>query len=133
MPAPVSIGLIIFDCDGVLVDSEIIAHRLLAQMMTELGHPTTTAESIQKFAGRSLADILPLIEATLGGSLPDHLGQRYGDLLLECLRRETGSRCEGSDCGTALLALRGLVVIARTNPPVAGCNWPDALLRREYL
>ena len=81
-------GLIIFDCDGVLVDSEIIAHELVAQMMTDLGHPMTTAEAVRKFAGRSLADTLPLIEASLGRSIPDHLGQRYGRLLLERLRRD---------------------------------------------
>jgi HAD superfamily hydrolase (TIGR01509 family) len=81
-------GLIIFDCDGVLVDSEIIAHQLLAQMMTDLGHPMTTAESVQKFAGRNLADILPVIEAMLGQKISDDLGQRYGSLLLERLRRD---------------------------------------------
>jgi HAD superfamily hydrolase (TIGR01509 family) len=81
-------GLIIFDCDGVLVDSEIIAHALLAQMMTDLGHPMTTAEAVRKFAGRSLADTLSLIEASLGRSIPDDLGQRYGRLLLERLHRD---------------------------------------------
>jgi HAD superfamily hydrolase (TIGR01509 family) len=81
-------GLIIFDCDGVLVDSEIIAHTLLAQMMTDLGHPMTTAEAVRRFAGRSLADTLSLIEADLTRSIPDELGQRYGRLLLERLRRD---------------------------------------------
>jgi HAD superfamily hydrolase (TIGR01509 family) len=81
-------GLIIFDCDGVLVDSEIIAHTLLAQMMTDLGHPMTTAEAIQKVAGRSLADTLSLIEASLGRSIPDDLGQCYGRLLHERLHRD---------------------------------------------
>jgi hypothetical protein len=38
----IPMGLIIFDCDGVLVDSEPIAHGLLAQMMTDLGHPMST-------------------------------------------------------------------------------------------
>jgi HAD superfamily hydrolase (TIGR01509 family) len=81
-------GLIIFDCDGVLVDSEIIAHTLLAQMMTDLGHPMTTAEAVQRFAGRSLADTLSLIEVDLTRSIPEELGQRYGRLLLERLRRD---------------------------------------------
>ena len=81
-------GLIIFDCDGVLVDSEPIAHGLLAQMMTDLGHPISTAESIQKFTGRSLADTLPLIEDFLGRSIPDQMGQHYSRLLLERLRRD---------------------------------------------
>ena len=81
-------GLIIFDCDGVLVDSEPIAHGLLAQMMTDLGHPMTTAESVQKFTGRSLADTLPRIEDALGRSIPDEIGQHYSRLLLERLRRD---------------------------------------------
>jgi HAD superfamily hydrolase (TIGR01509 family) len=81
-------GLIIFDCDGVLVDSEPIAHGLLAQMMTDLGHPMTTAESVEKFAGRSLADTLPLIEGVLGRSIPDQIGQHYSRLLLERLGRD---------------------------------------------
>jgi HAD superfamily hydrolase (TIGR01509 family) len=81
-------GLIIFDCDGVLVDSEPIAHGLLAQMMTDLGYPMTTAESVEKFTGRSLADTLPLIEGVLGRSIPDQIGQHYSRLLLERLGRD---------------------------------------------
>jgi HAD superfamily hydrolase (TIGR01509 family) len=84
----IPMGLIIFDCDGVLVDSEPIAHGLLAQMMTDLGHPMSTAESVQKFTGRSLADTLPLIEDVLGRSIPDQIGQNYSRLLLERLRRD---------------------------------------------
>ena len=81
-------GLIIFDCDGVLVDSEPIAHGLLAQMMTDLGHPMTTAESVEKFTGRSLADTVPLVEGVLGRSIPDQIAQHYSRLLLERLRRD---------------------------------------------
>ena len=81
-------GLIIFDCDGVLVDSEVIAHQLLAQMMTDFGHPMTTTESVRKFAGRSLADILPIIETILGRRISDDLGRHYGHLLFERLHRD---------------------------------------------
>src|SRR5260370_21383507 len=49
----ISIGLIIFDCDGVLVDSERIAHRLLAQIMTSRSHPMTTAEWYEQSTTRS--------------------------------------------------------------------------------
>ena len=83
-----SVGLVIFDCDGVLVDSEMLAHELLAEMMTELGRPTTTAEAIREFAGRSLTDILKLIEGVLGRKLPDEVGRRYGRRLVDRLRHE---------------------------------------------
>jgi len=80
--------LVIFDCDGVLVDSEILSNALLAEMMTELGHPMTTKEALEKFAGRSLTDVLALAEGVLGRKVPDDLGQAYGRRLLERLRRE---------------------------------------------
>jgi HAD superfamily hydrolase (TIGR01509 family) len=80
--------LVIFDCDGVLVDSEIHSNALLAEMMTELGHPMTTREALEKFAGRSLTDVLALAEGVLGRKVPDELGQAYGRRLLDRLRRE---------------------------------------------
>jgi HAD superfamily hydrolase (TIGR01509 family) len=82
------IALVIFDCDGVLVDSEILAHELLAEMMTELGHAMTTAEAVQAFAGRTLTDVLTLVEGVLGRKLPDKVGRRYGRRLADRLRYE---------------------------------------------
>ena len=80
--------LVIFDCDGVLVDSEVISNGLLAEMMTELGHAMTTEQALRKFAGRSLADVLALAEQILGRKIPEDLGQRYGRRLSDRLRRE---------------------------------------------
>ena len=62
--------LVILDCDGVLVDSEPLANRELAAMLTALGIPTTTEESMARFMGRAWDTITPLIEADLGGPLP---------------------------------------------------------------
>jgi len=81
-------ALIIFDCDGVLVDSEILAHELLASMVTELGQAMTTADAIQKFGGCSLTDVLALVEGVLGRKVPDGVGQRYGRRLSDRLRRD---------------------------------------------
>ncbi|ARF80914.1 HAD family hydrolase [Kitasatospora aureofaciens] len=49
------IELVIFDCDGVLVDSEVIAVRVLVQLGEEFGWPLTEAEAIERFVGRSEA------------------------------------------------------------------------------
>lgn len=62
--------LVIFDCDGVLVDSEPLANRELAAMLTDLGIATTTEESMARFMGRAWDTITPLIEADLGRPLP---------------------------------------------------------------
>lgn len=43
--------LVIFDCDGVLVDSEVIAHRVDVEMLQQLGCPLTIEESIREFTG----------------------------------------------------------------------------------
>lgn len=45
--------LVIFDCDGVLVDSEIVASRVFAEAMTAFGYPLSTEESICRFTGIS--------------------------------------------------------------------------------
>jgi len=69
--------LVILDCDGVLVDSEPLANRELAAMLTELGIATTTEESMARFMGRAWDTIPPLIEADLGGPLPDGFADTY--------------------------------------------------------
>lgn len=71
MAPPPGFGLIIFDCDGVLIDSERIAVEIDAEMLTELGWPTTPEEVLERFVGRSDAYMNGEIEAKLGDSLPD--------------------------------------------------------------
>jgi HAD superfamily hydrolase (TIGR01509 family) len=62
--------LVIFDCDGVLVDSERIGVRIDVQALAELGWPLTEAEVIERFVGRSHAYMVGEIEAALGRRLP---------------------------------------------------------------
>jgi HAD superfamily hydrolase (TIGR01509 family) len=69
--------LVIFDCDGVLVDSEPISNEVLAYELTDAGLPTTTREAIALYKGRILADVLALAESRLGSSLPEGFVDRY--------------------------------------------------------
>jgi HAD superfamily hydrolase (TIGR01509 family) len=62
--------LVIYDCDGVLVDSEPVASRVCAQEISLLGWPISTEECQARFLGMSLPDMRPIIEAQLGRSLP---------------------------------------------------------------
>ena len=62
--------LVIFDCDGVLVDSEVIACRVHADVLTRLGYPIDADGVRQRFVGRSLADATREIEGELGRALP---------------------------------------------------------------
>jgi beta-phosphoglucomutase-like phosphatase (HAD superfamily) len=62
--------LLIYDCDGVLVDSEVLAGSALAALMTALGHPMTAGECNRVFGGRSVADVLAKAEQILGHPIP---------------------------------------------------------------
>ena len=80
--------LLIFDCDGVLVDSEMIAHAAMAELMSALSRPMTTQEALGIFAGRSLRDALAAAEALLSAPIPHDVGVAAGQRLLERFRRE---------------------------------------------
>jgi HAD superfamily hydrolase (TIGR01509 family) len=62
--------LVIFDCDGVLVDSEPISNRIMAEAITEAGVPVNAEEVAQAFEGMRLEDIQGEVETRLGGKLP---------------------------------------------------------------
>ena len=61
--------LVIFDCDGVLVNSEPVANRVVAEMLTAEGWAMTPHEADRRFLGMSFPDIVPVVEAELGRKL----------------------------------------------------------------
>jgi HAD superfamily hydrolase (TIGR01509 family) len=81
-------NLLIFDCDGVLVDSEVIAFDVLRQMLADLGKPMSLPECRQRFMGRRTPDVLAEIEKELGHPIPADMGARMKALLFERFRRE---------------------------------------------
>jgi HAD superfamily hydrolase (TIGR01509 family) len=76
------VTLLIFDCDGVLVDSEIIALDTLAKALTDLGRPCDFAECRRLFMGKSVKDVLAEIECMLGQPLPAEWGVSMNSGLL---------------------------------------------------
>ncbi|MEU5715286.1 HAD family hydrolase [Streptomyces sp. NPDC020403] len=63
--------LVIFDNDGVLVDSEPLSNTVLAGYLTELGHPTSYEESIRDYMGAAVHRVHDLVEKRTGQKLPD--------------------------------------------------------------
>ena len=80
--------LIIFDCDGVLVDSEVIGIRVFRQFLLELGLDLSEQAVFEQFLGRALADSLIVIEELLGHPVPDDSLARYRKTRDETLRNE---------------------------------------------
>lgn len=62
---------IIFDFDGVLLDSEFELNRIMAELLTGLGHPTTAEEATLHYTGLSGQQFVEAVEARIGRSLPD--------------------------------------------------------------
>jgi HAD superfamily hydrolase (TIGR01509 family) len=80
--------LVIFDCDGVLVDSERISVAIDVRVLAELGWPLSEAEVIDRFVGRSEAYMLGEIEKALGRRLADGWDERFRHLYREAFEAE---------------------------------------------
>jgi HAD superfamily hydrolase (TIGR01509 family) len=76
-----AVELVIFDCDGVLIDSERLAVKVEVAALRDLGWPLTEAEVIARFMGRSDREMHAAIEAHLGRELPggwhEQIQRRY--------------------------------------------------------
>ncbi|WP_229075540.1 HAD family phosphatase [Actinoplanes sp. DH11] len=81
-------GLVIFDCDGVLVDSERIAVRVNVALVAELGWPLTAAEVIDRFISRSHASIAEIIAARLGDEAAATWTERFESELQQAVDAE---------------------------------------------
>ena len=73
--------LIIFDCDGVLVDSEVISCRAHANVLSRHGYPITQQQVFDRFLGRSTRQANSEVEAELGRALPDDFHVQLQDEL----------------------------------------------------
>lgn len=80
--------LIIFDCDGVLVDSEEITDRILATALTELGLSISPAETRRQFLGPPLAQVVVDIESQLGHDLGADWIEEFEERRAEAFREE---------------------------------------------
>jgi HAD superfamily hydrolase (TIGR01509 family) len=80
--------LVIFDCDGVLVDSETISNDVLARLLSLEGLPTTLAQARRDYQGLLLGQVVRGAETKLGRPLPAGWLARYER------EREQAFRCE---------------------------------------
>src|SRR5688500_16983941 len=80
MTAPSPIRLIIFDCDGVLIDSEPLAMRVLFRALAMAGLDVTAESGFRNFLGRSFSAI--------SESLDDLHGLRLGDAAIAAMRED---------------------------------------------
>jgi D-ribulokinase len=80
--------LVIFDCDGVLVDSEVIALGVMRRRLGEAGLRLTDQETRERFLGRRLDSSLHKIESELGAPLPENFRDEFSREIVSAFARE---------------------------------------------
>ncbi len=72
---------IIFDFDGVLIESEYVSNVQLAQALSALGHPTTVEQALNNFVGLGGSDFLDAVSGWIGGPIPEqfHIARNAED------------------------------------------------------
>lgn len=97
--------LVIFDCDGVLIDSEIIYCAVDAAILDELGHPTAPSEIARRFTGVPHRDVWRILAADHGFEVPETLFER---IQAECRRRFAAELAAIPGAADTVRALAGL-------------------------
>jgi HAD superfamily hydrolase (TIGR01509 family) len=80
--------LVIFDNDGVLVDSEPLSNTLLAGFLTELGHPTSYEDSLRDYMGAAMHRVHDLVEERTGRRLPEDFDEVFHRRVFAAFERE---------------------------------------------
>ena len=123
--------LVIFDCDGVLVDSEPIINAAHAQVLTASGYPITEDELLARFCGMSDAEMLGIIEHEWGRTLPSSYAERV-DAIIEVGFWSIARGDRGCCRGARFAATAGLCRVeqrAGTDPPKTRADRPGGTLR----
>jgi HAD superfamily hydrolase (TIGR01509 family) len=95
--------LVIFDCDGVLVDTEPASNRCFAAALNAIGLDWTADQTIARLVGRSMKSCIEIIERELGRTVPDDFVVRLQERTFDSFRRDGIAATAG--IGTALDAL----------------------------
>jgi HAD superfamily hydrolase (TIGR01509 family) len=109
--------LVIFDCDGVLVDSEVISNEVLASALSAAGLATTLAESRRDYQGLLLEDIVARAQERLGSALPAGWAEQFEDERSEAFRRELEPVAGAADAVRRISAAGVAVCVASQGKP----------------
>jgi HAD superfamily hydrolase (TIGR01509 family) len=83
-----SFDLVIFDCDGVLVDSEPLANRIFLEMLADIGLPMSPEEATKQFLGRTLVECGRIVGERLGRPAPVDLLEDFQSRLIASFETE---------------------------------------------
>ena len=131
--------LVIFDCDGVLVDSEPLANVTLSRLLNAQGLDWSVAETMRRLMGLSLKSCVEICEAEIGRKLPDDFGETLQAATYQTFREaplQAGARREAGHPGAAAgwpRHLRRELGRAGEDALHAGPHRPVGPVRRPHL
>jgi len=114
------VSALIFDFDGVIADSEAIANTVVAETITDLGHPTTLDQALARYSGKRWDDVLTEIETAIGRPLPADFS--------DALKRATLDRFR-----TDLTEVSGAAAFIRRFSDVPRCIASSSSIDRLHL
>ncbi|MEU8310765.1 HAD family phosphatase [Actinomadura sp. NPDC048955] len=121
--------LVIFDNDGVLVDSEPTAHRVLSEYHTELGFPFTLEESYRYFLGNAARTVHTVVADRYGGKLPADFTERFHERVFAAFKQGLNA-VQGASTVLTDLRRRGIRYCLASSSDHA---WIDLTLARAGL
>ena len=127
--------MVIFDCNGVLVDGELLATAIVSQEFMRAGFPLTPDIVARYFTGRRAADMFAEVEIAAGRKLPANLRQYRRPHDPAALPRRI-ARHQAHDLCAVLAAraeMRGILIRPRPHPRQPGEHRPDPLLRAQLF
>jgi len=99
--------LIIFDCDGVLVDTEPVSNRCFSAALNREGLQWDIPETMRRLMGRSLKSCVAIVEAELGRALPADFIERLQTETFAAFRREKVGAVAGVEAAVGALEAAG--------------------------
>ncbi len=79
---------LIFDFDGVIADSEVLANTILAEFISDLGLPTTLDDALNRYSGKRWSEIIAAIEVGVARELPEDFSEKIKAVTFRRFREE---------------------------------------------
>jgi HAD superfamily hydrolase (TIGR01509 family) len=112
---------IIFDFDGVIADSEVLSNTVLAEIVSELGVPTTVDDCYRDYMGKRFHEVIAAIETTIGRALPPSFAEEFQGRTLQRFRQELSAIAGAREFIANFIALPRCIASSSSPDRLAVC------------
>ena len=127
-----STRLVIFDCDGVLVDSEALVMHVESRLLTEAGFPVTAREIADEYVGLNAAGMRSKLEARFGRPVPESVGREIQNHVLQMFSTRLRGVPGIDELLAGLTLPRGLAKYSAPDGRTAAAGFPSRKVRAPW-